>query len=688
MKPGLLLSTHSGTGRTFICANLGFLLAQSEKGQNPSRVLLLGLNASTGGDLCMHLGLDECQALPHDPAMWPRLPQVPSFRLQCAYLDLRQFNAPLMQALAEHYDHVLLDGADLGQPGWARLLEICGRGLMIERGDLSGARRMLALARALDAAHFPRQGLLACLSPTDPSQPLPELQGMECLGLPWHAKAVERLAHGLIPAQVDGTSPFARSLAIVARSWKALPAMAARSQPLPPDDIADPSITVNDAPHPVFMAKPQAYDQNPQRIALLRRVLDQVLEDLELKKARPESLAPGVFRQAWEGRLRASLQSRLAQEEAPFLDREGRALAEQELCDQVLGYGPLEAPLADPHVSEIMVNHKSQVYLERNGRLTLSNIQFWDDRQLLSVIERIVAPLGRRIDESSPRVDARLPDGSRVNAIIPPLALKGPCITIRKFPSRRMNMDDLVAKGSLSPQSAEFLKLAVAWKKNIVVSGGTGSGKTTLLNVLSGFIPSGERIITLEDAAELKLDQEHVVSLEGRGEVSIRDLVANCLRMRPDRIVIGECRGGEALDMLQAMNTGHEGSLTTVHANTPRDAVARLETLCLFSGVDLPQKVVRQQIAAAVDLIVQISRLRDGSRRVTHVTEVLGMEGEVVVLQDLFVFRPTGAGPEGQVLGAFEPTGVVPRCVLQAREAGLKADADLFSMESKVGSVF
>jgi len=572
-------------------------------------------------------------------------------------------------------------------PGWDLWLDRFGLGLMVEKGDLAGARRSYKSLEALEAAHFPRQGLAVCFTPSEACQPLPEWEGLLVHAVPHYPKAAERLAQAVLPMASEPASAFGKSLSQLARRLCELPQ---RSQPRPKGaaSAGAPSLAEAEQPSAASLVETRPESRHPERTGILRSVMDGILEELDLKKLKIEELSAPGFRQSWLPKVRTAAQSQLARVNAPWLGREERAMMEQELCDQVLGFGPLEAPLADPQVSEIMVNSKDQVYLERAGKLSLSDIRFWDDRQLLAVIERIVAPLGRRIDESSPRVDARLPDGSRVNAIIPPLALKGPCLTVRKFPARRMAMADLVAKGSLTPAAADFLESAVLWKKNLVVSGGTGSGKTTLLNVLSSFIPGGERVITVEDAAELKLAQEHVVSLEarpanleGRGEVSIRDLVANCLRMRPDRIVVGECRGGEALDMLQAMNTGHEGSLTTVHANTPRDAVARLETLCLMSGVDLPLKVVRSQIAAAVDIIVQAARLKDGSRRITHVSEVLGMEGEVVVLQDIFLFRQTGTGPEGKVLGELKPTGVIPRCAQQAREAGEAVNLGIFQQD-------
>jgi pilus assembly protein CpaF len=357
----------------------------------------------------------------------------------------------------------------------------------------------------------------------------------------------------------------------------------------------------------------------------------------------------------------------------------------QETLSEVLGYGPIQSLLDDPDVTEIMVNGPKKVYVEKKGQLTKTGVTFDDDAHVLRVIDRIILPLGRRVDHDSPTVDARLPDGSRVNAVIPPVAIDGPTITIRKFRKDKLTVQQLVDFGSLTPQMAEFLRACVVSRLNIVISGGTGSGKTTLLNVLSTMIPANERIVTIEDAAELQLQQDHIVRLEtkvagveGKGQVSIRDLVRNSLRMRPDRIVIGECRGGETLDMLQAMNTGHDGSLTTLHANTPRDALARLETMVLMAGMDLPLKVIRQQVSSAVDLIIQQTRLKDGARKVTAITEVAGMEGDTVVLTDLFKFEQTGVSTEGKVIGQLKPTGIRPLFTPRLEASGFKLPPEIF----------
>ena len=362
---------------------------------------------------------------------------------------------------------------------------------------------------------------------------------------------------------------------------------------------------------------------------------------------------------------------------------------EKEIYDEALRLGPLEDLIADESVTEIMVNGPHQVYVERGGRLTLTDQQFLDDASVMAVIERIIAPLGRRCDESQPYVDARLADGSRVNAIIPPLALSGPTITIRKFSKKKLTPEDFVRFGTWTHNAAEFMKACVLMRKNIVVAGGTGSGKTTLLNLLSGYIPPTDRIVTVEDAAELRLVQPHVVRLEarppnieGRGAVTIRDLVKNCLRMRPDRIIVGECRGGEALDMLQAMNTGHDGSLTTVHANSPRDVIARLETMVLMSGMELPSRAIREQIASAVDVIIHESRMSDGSRKVVAISEVVGLEGNQIVMQDIFSFKQSGIDDKGRVVGEFKPTGAVPTFYENLASRGIGLDTAMFDPNS------
>jgi pilus assembly protein CpaF len=373
-------------------------------------------------------------------------------------------------------------------------------------------------------------------------------------------------------------------------------------------------------------------------------------------------------------------------QESIILSRTERQRLFEQIVAEILGYGPIEPLLADETITEIMVNGSQSIYIERKGMIEKVNTTFESDEHLMRIIDRIVAPLGRRIDESSPYVDARLPDGSRVNAIIPPLSLIGPVLTIRKFAKTPLTIENMIDFGTITPEAIEFLKACVIARLNIVVSGGTGSGKTTFLNILSGFIPNQERIITIENAAELQLRQEHVVTLEsrppnieGKGEVSIRDLVINSLRMRPDRIIVGECRGGEALDMLQAMNTGHDGSLTTIHSNSPRDTLARLETMTLMAGMDLPLKAIREQVASAINLIIHQERMQDGSRKVVNIAEVQGMEGDVIVMSDIFVFEQTGI-EAGRVIGRLRPTGLRPKFIERIEAANIQLPPNIFGV--------
>ncbi|HEY6534164.1 MAG TPA: CpaF family protein [Acidimicrobiales bacterium] len=387
-------------------------------------------------------------------------------------------------------------------------------------------------------------------------------------------------------------------------------------------------------------------------------------------------------------RVNEQLHAALAQERAP-LSAADKAQLIQDVSDDILGYGPIDRLLREDDVSEVMVNGPDSVYVERGGKLEKDSVTFVDEVHLRRIIDKIVGEVGRRIDEANPLCDARLPDGSRVNAVVHPLAIGGPFLTIRKFSREKLQIDDLIRFGTLNAHSARFLQACVVGRLNVMVSGGTGTGKTTTLNVLSSFIPTDERIVTVEDAKELQLHQDHVLALEarpanieGRGEITIRDLVKNCLRMRPDRIVVGECRSGEALDMLQAMNTGHDGSITTVHSNSPRDTLARLETLVLMAGFDLPVRAIREQMASALDCIVHLSRLRDGTRRITHITEVQGMEGDVITLQDIFLFDfGMGVDEHGRFKGHLKATGVRPKFAEKLADYGIRLGQEVFQPE-------
>ncbi len=422
--------------------------------------------------------------------------------------------------------------------------------------------------------------------------------------------------------------------------------------------------------------------QHDEKFKWRNRVHEELLAAMDLRRTDISSMDEDSLRKHVEKMIKEIITEMDAKLPADV----DRQLLASEVLNEAVGLGPLEKLLADENVTEIMVNKFDEIFIEQSGKLTLSDITFSSDDAVMTAIERIVSPLGRRIDESSPLVDARLKDGSRVNAIIPPLALRGPCLTIRKFAKQKLQSQDLVNFGALNQGMVQFLETAVNNHMNILISGGTGSGKTTLLNVLSNFIPPSERIITVEDAAELKLNQPHLVSLEarpanleGKGAIPIRDLVKNCLRMRPDRIVVGECRGGETLDMLQAMNTGHDGSLTTAHANTPRDMIARLEVMVMMSGLDLPVSAIREMVASAVHLIVQISRYSDGSRRLTNITEITGVESGIVSMQDIFRYQQEGFDENGKVKGHFEATGAIPHFYEEMRQRGLPVDMSIFS---------
>jgi pilus assembly protein CpaF len=450
-----------------------------------------------------------------------------------------------------------------------------------------------------------------------------------------------------------------------------------------------PAVTSTGASATLSSATAIAGESIDVRTALKIRVHNELIKAMDLKKGITETNNDPAKESALRQKTLQSI-TQIVDKESPGMQREDRSRVIKEVLEEALGLGPLEDLLADPTVTEIMVNGYKKIFVEKGGKVQLSPVIFTSNLHLRNVIERIVTPLGRRIDEKTPYVDARLKDGSRVNAVIEPLSIDGPAVTIRKFKKGGISPDRYVEYGSVTKPMVDFLRICVENGLNVVISGGTGSGKTSLLNMLSSFIPSNERIVTVEDAAELQMQQEHVVRLEtrpanmeGTGAVTIRDLVKNALRMRPDRIVVGETRDGAALDMLQAMNTGHDGSMTTTHANSPRECLGRLETLCMMSGMDLPVRVIREQISTAVQLIVQISRLSDGSRRITSITEVCGMQGETVTLQEIFRFKETGFDKNRRILGAFQATGMIPTFIEKLEQKGVVISRDIFNNEPK-----
>jgi Flp pilus assembly CpaF family ATPase len=553
---------------------------------------------------------------------------------------------------------------------------------------VSGTSQLLAV---LTRFGVPAQRITVVVNARDSARQFSRSEIQNVLGSPVAAElppATDRRYAGALSALVSQLNALPELEPLPGlRMSASLPIGERRATPREPGSTPAPSQAAPASSTPLRPVQ----DADPDNPAVVRR--EQVKSELHaalLSKIDFNSAARADTNAAKMSELRAQVNqiaTELVSERRDVGSVDEGARLTQELIEEALGLGPIEPLMADPDVTEVMVNGSTEIYIERRGKIELTAKRFADDRQVRLVIERILTPLGRRIDESSPMVDARLPDGSRVNAIIEPLSIDGPMLTIRRFGTRRLDANDLVKFNALTPGIVDLLKASVEARLNIVLSGGTGSGKTTLLNIVSSFIPRGERILTIEDAAELSLNQPHVIRLEsrpanmeGRGEVRIRDLLRNALRMRPDRIIIGECRGGESLDMLQAMNTGHDGSITTVHANSPRDAMSRIETMVLMAGFELPIRAVREQMASAVDLVVQLSRLQDGSRKVTSVSEVIGMEGDLVTMQEIANYRQRGLDGDGKVVGEFEYTGVQPMFLKRFVEMGVSFDTTEIAM--------
>ncbi|OGF48500.1 MAG: hypothetical protein A2452_11670 [Candidatus Firestonebacteria bacterium RIFOXYC2_FULL_39_67] len=643
-----LISSKSGNGSSFISANLSVCLASSEK------TVLLSTETDSSSVL-LNLELDQSSQklfrAKLDPEVLLSLLPLHSSGLSCATVDYMETEGldPFTELILSGFNNIIFDA---GAPikNMTKMFESSSLIFLVVTPDLISLKAAEKTLSKLVEFHINFDKVKLILNKTHSSLGMDE-------------KTVENMLHRQIVCSI----PFGLEASVSVNSGKPI----VLSEPNSSISVALKGLArivgTSKSVSAVFKGAEVVSKYIIDETALKEKIHLKLIKILSGMNIDIESFIDLKKRDELKVIVRKVIEEIFAADIIEPKGKKEREILMKEILQEALGLGPLEDLLSDPEITEIMVNNKDQVYVEKRGKITLSGKKFVSDKQLLACIERIVAPIGRRIDESAPMVDARLLDGSRVNAIIPPLALKGPSLTIRKFSKERLETKDLINFGSITRAAAGFLRVCVLSRKNIVISGGTGSGKTTLLNIVSSFIPKDERIITIEDSAELNLPQEHVITLEsrppnveGKGAVTIRELVKNTLRMRPDRIVVGECRGGEALDMLQAMNTGHDGSLTTLHSNSPRDTLARLETMVLMSGMELPLKAIREQISSAVDLIVHQERFKDGTRKITHITEVAGMEGDMITTQDLFVFKQTGSSENGMVSGALLPSGIIP----------------------------
>ncbi len=676
-----------GTGRTLVATNLAAALHQQRRGAT----LLIDAHYPLPGDAVWHLGIDRAKSVADLAPIAARLtPELLTTYLitsasgitvlpfVTSYLQHRMLTPQLVQTVLEiarvAYDTVVVDLPTEGSGPLQNVLDQTDVACVVAELSAIGGLRVRGALELLRSMQFPLERVIGCGNRAPDERALGPDRPTTLAGLPIRAVLLDdpHAVHDAISRRqpivaVDPRHAISREI----------------------DRLSRDILTTSARQIAASDRDPGVEDTESMIRQLKLSLHSRLVDEIEIKKADFDLARDEVRMQELRTRVEAKILTLLEEEGRQIRDRQLRRKIVKAVLDEALGLGPLEDLLNDPAVTKIMVNRHDQIFVERGGKLTLSEARFSNPEQVRGVIERIVAPLGRRIDEKVPMVDARLRDGSRVNAIIPPLALRGPAITIRKFSKKLLGTKELVEFGSLTGQMATLLEAAVQSRQNIVISGGTGSGKTTLLNVLSSYIPHDDRIITVEDAAELQLPQEHVVALEtrpanieGEGAITIRDLVRNALRMRPDRVVVGECRGGEALDMLQAMNTGHDGSLTTVHANTPRDALSRLETLALMSGLELPARAIRDQIASAIQIIVQQSRLQDGSRRVTHITALTGQEDGVFTTADIFVFQQIGLAPDGKVQGRFVPTGFVPPFIEGLAKRGIKVPREIFLPQS------
>ncbi len=713
-KKIVIFSTKGGVGKTLVAANLAVSLAKDEL----KRVCVIDLDTHVAGDMCRLLDLkpqktmvDLIYFLKKQPQQFKKedfLVHSASLKLdflagvlkpqQSPHLELDKIKE-VFALLDKYYDYIIIDAGKNFSELFVNILNQANLILLVVTPDILSIYQTKWTLDTLQALHFPLAMIRIILNRADSTSSISwqevrvSLPANIIARIPSDGKSAGQALNRSIPVVLDSPKTkiasainnFAHQLAIdeklyinhreIGQLQLKETAFEKAGDFWQKQDLVD------------ILAEPQATEEADEILLLKRRIHSRLIAELNLKRLDSRVFSDPKKTKELKDKAGMMVANFLAEEAGSFISsQEVRKKLVKEILDEALGLGPLEDLLADQTITDIMVNNKDEVYIERNGKIEFTSKKFISNEQVRTVIERIIAPIGRRIDESVPMVDARLPDGSRVNAIIPPLSLTGPSLTIRKFRKERFKIEDLIGLKTLNGPMADFIKACVFARKNIIVSGGTGSGKTSLLNVLSAFIPENERIVTIEDAAELKLHQEHWVRLEsrppnieGRGAVTIRDLFRNTLRMRPDRIIIGECRGIETLDMLQAMNTGHDGSMTTVHANSTHDVLTRLDSMILMSGIELPIRAIREMAASAVDLIVHTARLSDGSRKVLQITEVAGMKDEIHIdLRDIFAFKQSGIDGQGNVLGDFAATGYVPSFIEEIRMKGIPLPEDIF----------
>ena len=691
-----IIGGKGGVGKSQVAANLAFAYAAELR----AKTLLLDFDQRACGDQNIITGIKSKKNLKEladfSGAIDPKSIQlfttdhkngVSFIGMPTEPIAANQVNVEslgkVLKAITNIYPVTIIDGGSELTPLTLKALEFSTLIFIVVSPDLLAVNQSKRLYTELVTMLFPKDMIQLVVNQAVNGHPVsPEVIGNQ-IGKPvFHAiprddaNCVAALSRS-IPAIVGGKGPFSSGVTDCVRKLIQKNVLKTLEKIAKPQDVGNQANANKEGP---------SDDKKKDMWTELKsRIHKSLVEEMDLKKQDDNDPKAKIILREQTKKMVVEL---LGKEDtkAILANREDMNRIVKEILDEALGLGPLEDMLSDKSISEIMVVGPKKIYFEQKGKVRKSEVTFTNDRQVMNVIERIVAPIGRRIDEKTPYVDARLADGSRVHAIIPPCAIDGCVITIRKFPDKRLDYKDLVKFGSMTEGMADFLRISVEAHRNMVVSGGTGSGKTTLINMLGGFIQSNERIITCEDSAELNFPQDHVVrletrppSLEGDGEIDIRCLVKQTLRMRPDRIVVGECRGGETLDMLQAMNTGHDGSMTTVHSNTPRDAISRLETLVQYAGAGLPQKAIKEMIASAVHMIVQQSRLDDGSRKVLYITEIGGMQGEVVTLQDIFVFKQEGMGKDGKIIGKFMATGFIPKFIEKLEQKGYKIPRGLFT---------